>query len=443
MLKPVINRRHRLGRLSHLNRLSHIIALRHIRTKSTNRFLSFSSGISLVGLTLGVAVLIVVTSVMNGFEHALTNRLLGVVPQIQIQSATPDPNWHRLATDIAKEDANIIGFDGEMTLRGMIAIDGKLQGSVVNGIDPSQHAQVSILPHSMHAGSLSSLQPGAYHIVLGKALADKHQLKLGDQLSLMMLKSTDSPTDGSINNAIGVTPTFHQFTVSGIFAISEEVETWISYVALDDAAKIAGVDAYPTVIRFRLAEPLLAPISQAKMTNTVTSHASNSNANRQIVVWQQTHGEIHRTIGMQKTMMSLLLFLIIVVAGFNTIANLMMMIEDKQADIAILKTLGASPSFIQQTFIRQSLILAVMGIAMGSVLGVTISLNISQMSAWLDNTFALGLFDGYFVSSLPARIQLSDVLLIVLASLCVCVLAAWIPAHKAAAVQPAIALSRQ
>ena len=439
MLKPVINRRHRLGRLSHLNRLSHIIALRHIRTKSTNRFLSFSSGISLVGLTLGVAVLIVVTSVMNGFEHALTNRLLGVVPQIQIQSATPDPNWHRLATDIAKEDTNIIGFDGEMTLRGMIAIDGKLQGSVVNGIDPSQHAQVSILPHSMHAGSLNSLQPGAYHIVLGKALADKHQLKLGDQLSLMMLKSTDS----SANNAIGVTPTFHQFTVSGIFAISEEVETWISYVALDDAAKIAGVDAYPTVIRFRLAEPLLAPISQAKMTNTVTSHTSNSNANRQIVVWQQTHGEIHRTIGMQKTMMSLLLFLIIVVAGFNTIANLMMMIEDKQADIAILKTLGASPSFIQQTFIYQSLILAVMGIAMGSVLGVTISLNISQMSAWLDNTFALGLFDGYFVSSLPARIQLSDVLLIVLASLCVCVLAAWIPAHKAAAVQPAIALSRQ
>lgn len=439
MLKPVINRRHRLGRLSHLNRLSHIIALRHIRTKSTNRFLSFSSGISLVGLTLGVAVLIVVTSVMNGFEHALTNRLLGVVPQIQIQSATPDPNWHRLATDIAKEDTNIIGFDGEMTLRGMIAIDGKLQGSVVNGIDPNQHAQVSILPHSMHAGSLSSLQPGAYHIVLGKALADKHQLKLGDQLSLMMLKSTDS----SANNAMGLTPTFHQFTVSGIFAISEEVETWISYVALDDAAKIAGVDAYPTVIRFRLAEPLLAPISQAKMTNTVTSHASNSNANRQIVVWQQTHGEIHRTIGMQKTMMSLLLFLIIVVAGFNTIANLMMMIEDKQADIAILKTLGASPSFIQQTFIRQSLILAVMGIAMGGVLGVTISLNISQMSAWLDNTFALGLFDGYFVSSLPARIQLSDVLLIVLASLCVCVLAAWIPAHKAAAVQPAIALSRQ
>lgn len=421
------------------NRLSHIIALRHIRTKTANRFLSFSSGISLAGLTLGVAVLIVVTSVMNGFEHALTNRLLGVVPQIQIQSATPDPNWHRLATDIAKEDANIIGFDGEMTLRGMIAIDGKLQGSVVNGIDPSQHAQVSILPHSMHAGSLSSLQPGAYHIVLGKALADKHQLKLGDQLSLMMLKSTDT----SANNAMGLTPTFHQFTVSGIFAISEEVETWISYVALDDAAKIAGVDAHPTVIRFRLAEPLLAPISQAKMTNTVTSHASNSNANRQIVVWQQTHGEIHRTIGMQKTMMSLLLFLIVVVAGFNTIANLMMMIEDKQADIAILKTLGASPSFIQQTFIRQSLILAVMGIAMGGVLGVTISLNISQMSAWLDNTFALGLFDGYFVSSLPARIQLSDVLLIVLASLCVCVLAAWIPAHKAAAVQPAIALSRQ
>ena len=107
------------------NRLSHIIALRHIRTKNANRFLSFSSGISLVGLTLGVAVLVIVTSVMNGFEHALTNRLLGVVPQIQIQSATPDPNWHRLATDIAKEDANIIGFDGEMTLRGMIAIDGK------------------------------------------------------------------------------------------------------------------------------------------------------------------------------------------------------------------------------------------------------------------------------------------------------------------------------
>ena len=190
-------------------------------------------------------------------------------------------------------------------------------------------------------------------------------------------------------------------------------------------------------------ESNLAPISQAKMTNTVTSHASNGNANRQIVVWQQTHGEIYRTIRMQKTMISLLLFLIVVVAGFNTIANLMMMIEDKQAEIAILKTLGASPSFIQQTFIRQSLILAVMGIAMGGVLGVTISLNISQMSAWLDNTFALGLFDGYFVSSLPARIQLIDVLLIVLASLCVCVLAAWIPAHKAAAVQPAIALSRQ
>ena len=409
------------------------IGLRFTRSENTNKFLSFISSVSMAGLILGVAALIVVTSVLNGFEEALSKRILGMVPQAAVYSSFPLDDWKSFAQAIEKNDNNVIATAPFVQARGMLSLEGEVNSTIINGIEPKSHANVSILKQSMVAGDFDSLNAGANNIILGKYIVDKYALKLGDEVGIIISKPSDS--------TVGITPTFHTYTLTGVFHVSQEIEKWMSYIAMDDASDAVGLNHGATGIRLNLKDVFTSQNSAKQALASVSNKFSTfegveKNLRFSNGDWTQTHGSLYTSIRMQKTMMSLLLSLIILVAAFNVISTLVMSVTEKRSDVAILKTFGASPSLISRIFIVQGTIIGVFGILIGLVLGIVLALSIPSVSAWINVTFNLGLFDNYFVESLPSKIRLTDILLILISALIVVLLSTIYPAYSAARTQP-------
>jgi len=409
------------------------IGLRFTRSENTNKFLSFISSVSMAGLILGVAALIVVTSVLNGFEEALSKRILGMVPQAAVYSSFPLDDWKSFAQAIEKNDNNVIATAPFVQARGMLSLEGEVNSTIINGIEPKSHANVSILKQSMVAGDFDSLNAGANNIILGKYIVDKYALKLGDEVGIIISKPSDS--------TVGITPTFHTYTLTGVFHVSQEIEKWMSYIAMDDASDAVGLNHGATGIRLNLKDVFTSQNSSKQALASVSNKVSTfegveKNLRFSNGDWTQTHGSLYTSIRMQKTMMSLLLSLIILVAAFNVISTLVMSVTEKRSDVAILKTFGASPSLISRIFIVQGTIIGVFGILIGLVLGIVLALSIPSVSAWINVTFNLGLFDNYFVESLPSKIRLTDILLILISALIVVLLSTIYPAYSAARTQP-------
>ena len=396
------------------------VATRFIQSKNKNGFLSFIAWISMIGLVLGITALIVVTSVLNGFQQALDQKILGMVPHVSMIRQEGFDNWEQYAKDIMTNDSNIIGVAPFITTRGMSSINGEVHGSIINGIDSKLQNQVSILPKVMIKGNLSSLQPRTYNIVLGKSLVEERNLLLGDKVSLMLVKAD--------NSIIGITPVFHTFTLSGVFSVSQEVDSWMSYINIEDAAEITGMSNQPTGLRLKLNNIMTAEVSAKKAKIFMAKKGVDS----KIVTWQRTHQNLYDSINRQKRMMALLLLLIIVVAIFNIISALVMMTTEKKSEIAILKTIGASKQTIMKIFLAQGFLIGTLGTIVGLIFGIGITLTIEEISRWVNTTFNLGLFDSYYVTALPATINIIEVSLIVIVSLAVCALASIYPALKAA-----------
>lgn len=413
------------------------IGLRFTRSKSANKFLSFISVVSMAGLILGVAALIVVTSVLNGFEEALADKVLGMVPQTSVYSSYPLDDWTPFAQQIKANDANVVGAAPFVQARGMISIGGEVNSTILSGIEPKYHADVSILEDSIVSGALDTLVPGSNNIVLGQYVIDKYDLKLGDKVGIIISKPSDS--------TVGMTPTFHTYTLSGIFHVDEQSDKWLSYIAMDDASEILNFERGAVGIRLKLKDVFASNESSAaalvSATNAVPTLDVPDNLTFSIVDWTQTHGSLYSAIRIQKTIMSLLLFLIILVAAFNVVSTLVMSVTEKRAEVAILKTFGASSTLISRIFIIQGAIIGVIGILIGLVLGLGISLSIQSISAWINTTFNLGLFDNYFVEALPSDIQALDVSLILLFSFIIVLLSTIYPAYSAANIEPVKALS--
>lgn len=409
------------------------IGLRFTRSKNANKFLSFISLVSMAGLILGVAALIVVTSVLNGFEEALSKKILGMVPQAAVYSSFPLDDWKPFAQVIENNDSNVIATAPFVQARGMLSLNGEVNSTIINGIEPTSHAKVSILKQSMVAGDFDSLDSGDNSIVLGKYVVDKYSLKLGDEVGIIISKPS--------NSTVGMTPSFHTYTLTGVFHVSQEIDKWMSYIAMDDASDAVGLNHGATGIRLNLKDVFTSQKSAQQALVSVSSHASTLEGVEKDVAfssgdWTQTHGSLYTSIRMQKTMMSLLLFLIILVAAFNVISTLVMSVTEKRSDVAILKTFGASPSLISRIFVVQGTIIGVFGILIGLALGIVLSLSIPSVSAWINVTFNLGLFDNYFVESLPSKIRLTDILLILISALIVVLLSTIYPAYSAARTQP-------
>ncbi|ELA08091.1 LolC/E family lipoprotein releasing system, transmembrane protein [Moraxella macacae 0408225] len=401
--------------------LALFLGLRYTRAERSNRFISFISLISMIGLTLGVAVLITVLSVMNGFDRELKSRILGMVPQATVIAGEIIPNWQQLAKKI-DENPNVEAVAPFIQLQGMLTVNAQVAGIMVTGIEPEYEKNVSIIHKHMHEGNIDSLTAGTFNIVIGQDMARSLDVRLGDKVTLVLPEASPSPA--------GVIPRFKRFTVSGIYDISPEVNGIMAFIPMQDAGTLLRLPEGAQGIRMKLNDLFVAPKVAREAANLSPKLLLPSD-------WTTTHGNLFGAIQMEKAMVGLLLFLIILVAAFNIVSSLVMLVTDKKADIAILKTFGASPKLITQVFMVQGLFIGVIGTIFGTILGIIMALSVSHAVSWVNTAFGLHLFDAYFINYLPSELQWQDVLMIVSASLVISFLATIYPARRAASIQPA------
>lgn len=400
--------------------LAAFLGLRYTRAEKSNRFISFIALISMVGLALGVAVLIIVMSVMNGFDRELRTRILGMIPQASVSGYVLIHDWENLV-DEAKKREHVVEAAPFTQLQGMLTANGQVSGVVATGIVPEYEKKVSIIGNHLE-GQLESLTKGSYNIALGESMASSLGVRIGDKVTLVLPEASTS--------AAGVIPRFKRFTLSAIFKISPEVDSSLAYVALNDAAKLLRLPDGAQGVRLKLDDIFEAKKVADEFANKYPDSLYPTD-------WTQTHGNLFGAIQMEKAMVSLLLFLIVLVAAFNIVSSLVMVVTDKKPDIAILKTMGASPQLIRRTFMVQGLLIGVIGTVVGTVLGVIIALNVSSIFQAVNQGFNLHLLDAYFIDYLPSQLLWTDVLKIVCTSFGLSFLATIYPAHRASKINPA------
>lgn len=404
--------------------LSVFIGLRYTRARRRERFISFMSLSSMIGLMLGVAVLITVLSVMNGFDRELKQRILGMVPQANIMSSEPMQNWPKLVK-IAEHTPGVVAAAPMTQVQGMLTANGQVSGAMITGIEPALERRVSILHDFMVKGSMDTLRDGEFGIVLGQQLANTLGVSVGDPITLVLPEATIS--------AAGVIPRFKRFTVTGIFKVGAEVDGMLAYVHYADAGKMLRIGSKVQGVRLKVDDLFQArAINERLMAKLPPFFYGND--------WTQTQGSLFNAIKMEKTMMSLLLLLIVAVAAFNIVSSLVMVVNDKRSDIAILRTLGATPRMIQRIFLVQGTAIGFGGTIAGMVLGVTLSLTVSDLASFYERVSGVHLFDAYFVNYLPTELLLSDVVWVSITAFILSFLATLYPAYQAGRIQPAEAL---
>ncbi|MFB6349068.1 lipoprotein-releasing ABC transporter permease subunit [Moraxella sp. ZJ142] len=404
--------------------LALFIGLRYTKAKRKNGFISFISFISAIGLTLGVAVLITVLSVMNGFDREIKSRILGMVPQAAVTSSEIISDWQPLAEQILGENKEVQATAPYIQLQGMLTAEGQVSGILISGIEPKYEKQVSIIDQHMVAGSLDDLKAGEFGIILGESMAINMGLRLGDKVTLVLPEASPS--------AAGVIPRFKRFTLVGVYHIGSEIDGTMGFVQMRDAGVMLRLPEGAQGIRMKLDNIFKAPqvANRAANIDPVRLYPSD---------WTTTHGNLFSAIQMEKAMIGLLLFLIVVVAAFNIVSSLVMLVTDKKSDIAILKTFGASPKLVMQVFMVQGMIIGVVGTVIGTILGVTLALSVNDILVFISRVFGVNLFDGsvYPVDFLPSQIEVLDVLMITSASFLLSFLMTIYPARRAAKIEPA------
>jgi lipoprotein-releasing system permease protein len=403
-----------------------LIGFRYLSAKRRNHFISFISASSMVGMTLGVAVLILVLSVMNGFDRELRERILGMVPHGVIYERGGVQDWQALAEKV-EAFPGVVAAAPLTRLQGMMAYQGRVQGAMITGIEPSAEADVSILPDHLVDGELSSLHDGGFNVVMGEILARRLNLVIGDKVTLMLPEATLSPA--------GILPRVKRLTVTGIFSVGAELDANLAVIHIQDARKLARLAGQAQALRIKTTDLFQAPKVVWELVSQLEGVYSGSD-------WTRTHGNLFQAIKMEKTMIGLLLLIIVAVAAFNIISTLVMVVTDKQADIAILRTMGASPRTILQIFMVQGLAIGFVGVAIGTVLGIIAALTVSDIIAWIERISGVQFLNGdvYFISYLPSQLLWSDVAMITSSALVLSFLATIYPAVRASKIQPAEAL---
>jgi lipoprotein-releasing system permease protein len=407
--------------------LSIFIGTRYTRAKRRNHYISFISLTSMIGLALGVLAMIVVLSVMNGFQKEMRSRILGMVSHATLSAEQPLDDWRRVA-DAAMKHPEVVGAVPFAELEGMLSFKGTMQPVQINGIDPQQETKVSIIGKHMVQGDLDELKPGESGIVIGEITARRFRLNVGDKLTLIVPEVSSAPG--------GITPRMQRFNVVGVFKVGAELDSSLALINVADASAIQRLkEGQVQSVRIALKDLYLAPeVSQQIVAELGQGYRADD--------WTHTQGSLFSAMKMEKTMIGLLLLLIVAVAAFNIIATLIMVVADKRADIAILRTLGATPRQIMAVFMVQGSVIGTIGTLIGTVLGIITALNVSQWIAALERASGRQIFssDVYFVSYLPSELQVSDVVLICVAALVLSFLATLYPAWRAAQTQPAEAL---
>lgn len=373
---------------------------------------SLMSFVSIIGLVMGVAVLILVLSVVNGFEKELRERVLSVLPHGVIQGVGPLEDYQELLSEILKHE-QVIDAAPYVNGSSLLVANHLMQGVSYSGVLPAAENRVSTINKYMLDADLESLKPGEYSLLIGKKLSERLKLNTGDKVSLVLPEIQIS--------LAGPLPRLKQFRVAGVFQVGSDIDANMVYMHIDDAKvlkKIKGVMG----LRLLLKDMFRAPEVIYELTTNSEMFEIKGRS------WFATHGNLYNAIKMQKSTMLLLLLLLIAVAAFNVVSNLIMTVNEKQADIAILKTMGATPSGILLVFIVHGAMLGIVGVLIGLVLGLSAALGASDLYHFL----GVGLMDEYFIHYLPSQVLVSDVIFVTLSSFLICILASIYPALKAA-----------
>ncbi len=403
------------------------IGLRYTRAKRRNHFISFISLASVLGIAIGVTALITVVSVMNGFEKELRARILGMVSHATIAGFGEDlPDWAR-AREYAIGHPEVVGaapyVEREAMLQGV-----RVGGAMLRGVSPEFEPQVSDLVDDIVEGSIDALTPGGWNIILGRELALVLGVSVGESLIVYAPQLSTTP--------VGVVPQLRRFTVVGIFeAGMQEYDRGLAFVHLEDAARLYRMGQGVTGVRLKLTDMFRA-------WDVARELADEMGGFYRIRDWSREHSNFFRAVRMEKMVMFVILSLIVAVAAFNLVSSLVMLVTDKQADIAILRTLGASPGMIMGTFMVQGMLLGVGGTALGVAGGIALASNVENLVQWLEQFLGFELMSAevYYISELPSEMRWDDIGVVTALALLMSVLATLYPAWRASRTEPAAAL---
>ncbi|WP_240434150.1 lipoprotein-releasing ABC transporter permease subunit [Achromobacter sp. B7] len=393
-----------------------------------DRFISFIAASSMAGIALGVAALIVVLSVMNGFQKEVRDRMLSVLPHIElyIPGALPEQvleRWQQFAT-AAEQNPQVKAGAPFVAAQGMLVRGQALRGVQVRGIDPATEGNVSDLPRQMVSGKLTDLKAGGFGVVLGNELADGLGVKVGDTLLMMAPQGSISPA--------GFAPRMRQFTVVGVFSSGHyEYDSSLAFVDNQDAARVFR-ESGTAGVRLRIADMQKAPEVANELKKVLPPYVMASD-------WSRNNRTWFAAVQTEKRMMFLILALIVAVAAFNLLSSLVMAVKDKQSDIAILRTLGAGPGEVARIFLVQGAMIGVIGTLLGVLGGIAIAYNVDVIVPFIERMLGVHFLprEVYFISALPSDPQMGDIATIGLTSLVLSLLATLYPSWRASRLQPA------
>ena len=401
---------------------------RYVRSRSSNGFISLISAISMLGIAIAVAVLIVVLSVVNGFERELRDRLLAMSAHASIEGPAEGLVDWQFWVDTAESHEQVSAAAPYVTGQGLLLFDQQLSGAEFRGVDPASESRVSGVAEMMTSGALDSLQAGEFNMVLGTELANALRVAEGDKVTLTLAEGRVTPA--------GVVPRIKRFTVSGIYRVGMyEFDRRLAFINISDAQKLFRLADNASGVRLAVDEVFDA----AQIVRDVALEAGGG-----VLVsdWTRRNVNFFRSIQITKSILFVILLMVIAVAAFNIVSTLVMVVKDKQTDIAILRTVGATPGGILRIFVTQGTVIGVLGTVAGVVLGVMLALNLESIVSFAESVFGIKFLaaDVYFISDLPADLRISDVLKIASIALALALLSTLYPAWRGARTMPAEAL---
>ncbi len=404
------------------------IGLRYTRAKRRNHFISFISLISMLGMGLGVMALIVVLSVMNGFQKEIRARMLGVSPHVEVVADGGRLHDWQAVLDKVAQYPQVSAAAPYVAGQGMLSFGQSVQGVMVRGIDPQQETAITGLSDKMKVGALGNLRGGEFTIVIGSDLARALGVKLNDKIMLIAPQGQITPA--------GMMPRLKQFRVAGIFEIGmAPYDNSLALIHMNDAQKLFQLGDAVTGISARLHDIDLAPRVARELQSQLPADLYAND-------WTHQNSNYFRAVQMEKKMMFIILSLIVAVAAFNIVSTLVMAVTDKQADIAILRTLGASPRSIMKIFIVQGVVIGVIGTLLGSLSGIALALNLDVVVPFIERLFGVQFLakDVYYITELPSDLRYPEVAVVASMSFLISLLATLYPSYRASKTQPAEAL---
>jgi lipoprotein-releasing system permease protein len=416
------------------------IGLRYVRSRGKGFFVSFISWTSMLGICLGVAALITIISVMNGLEAEYSGRLLSATTHAKVSAPSRAgaghprlTEWRSVAKRAGREEG-VVGVAPYLDLQGMLGRGEELRPALIRGIDPELEGQVSNVAAHMVQGTLTDLKPGTQHIALGSNLAWALEAQLGDEITILV--PTVAASGEGVVGGIDLVPRIRTFILSGIFEFGAlELDSTLALIHLADAAAVADTDGAPAGLRLKFQDVYAAPARIGEIAEKLGGDLETND-------WSRENASYYRAITIEKTMMAIILMLAVTVAAFNIAAALVMVVNEKRTDIAILRTIGLTPRAVVGVFITQGMLIGWVGALSGFALGLALAFNVETLAPMIERTLGVHFFDPtvYYISEVPSEVRWPQVMTITIIALILTVAATIYPALRGAATEPAEAL---